>query len=110
MIRRALFTLFSSGPRSLALVPVLAGIALGACATQTPPAAASPPPATSPAAPAPALLPPIPQPPERPTAPASVTDPALPQAQRIDAFVDYTAGMYGVDPATIRAELVQAQF
>jgi membrane-bound lytic murein transglycosylase B len=66
--------------------------------------------ASTPAAPAIALLPPVPQPPERPTAPASVTDPAIPQAQRIDAFVDYTAGMYGVDPATIRAELAQAQF
>ena len=104
MIRRASFSLFSSGPLSLALVPILAATALGACATQAPPAASSP------SAPAIALLPPIPQPPERPTAPASVTDPALPQAQRIDAFVDYTAGMYGVDPATIRAELAQAQF
>jgi membrane-bound lytic murein transglycosylase B len=110
MIRRASFSLFSSGPLSLALVPILAATALGACATQAPPSATSPPAATSPSAPAIALLPPIPQPPERPTAPASVTDPALPQAQRIDAFVDYTAGMYGVDPATIRAELAQAQF
>ena len=57
-----------------------------------------------------ATLPPVPQPPERPVAPPSVTDPAIPQAQRIAAFVDYTAGMYGVDPATIRAELAQAQF
>ena len=56
------------------------------------------------------LLPPVPQPPERPLAPASVTDPAIPQAQRIDAFVDYTASTYGVDPQTIRAELAQAVF
>jgi membrane-bound lytic murein transglycosylase B len=111
MIRRASFRLFSSGRLSLALVPVLAGFALGACATQTPPPApASAPSVAVPAQPAIALLPPIPQPPERPVAPPSVTDPAIPQAQRIDAFVDYTAGMYGVDPAAIRAELAQAQF
>jgi len=111
MIRRASFRLFSSGPLALALVPVLAGVALGACATQTPPPVSpSAPPVAIPAAPAITLLPPIPQPPERPVAPPAVTDPAIGQAQRIDAFVDYAAGMYGVDPAAIRAELAQAQF
>src|SRR3546814_10936847 len=51
-----------------------------------------------------------PQPPERPVAPPSVTDPAIPQAQRIEAFVDYTAQTYGVDPAKIRATLAQAEY
>src|SRR3546814_1311635 len=50
-----------------------------------------------------------PQPPERPVAPPSVTAPAIPQAQRIEAFVDYTAQTYGVDPAKIRATLAQAE-
>ena len=43
-------------------------------------------------------------------APPSVTDPMLPQAQRIDAFVDYTASTYGVPPQGIRDELAKAQF
>ena len=53
---------------------------------------------------------PVPQPVERPVAPPSVTDPAIPQEQRIAAFVDYTARTYGVDPALVRSTLVQAQF
>ncbi len=94
-------------------------MALSACATQTPPPPAPAPPASAsasqparpPQRPAqPALLPPVPQPPERPVAPPSVTDPAIGQAQRIDAFVDYTSSTYGVAPATIRAALAQAQF
>lgn len=56
-----------------------------------------------------ALLPKVPQPPERPVAPPSVTDPLLPEPQRIDAFVDYTAMTYGVDPRRIREVLAQAQ-
>ena len=100
------------------LFPLLACMALSACATQTPPPPlpAVPPQATSvpaqqPGTPAqPTLLPSVPQPPERPVAPPSVTDPAIGQAQRIDAFVDYTAKTYGVAPATIRAALAQAQF
>lgn len=100
------------------LFPLLACMALSACATQTPPPPlpAAPPQATSvpaqqPGTPAqPTLLPSVPQPPERPVAPPSVTDPAIGQAQRIDAFVDYTAKTYGVAPATIRAALAQAQF
>ena len=85
-------------------------LALAACATQSPPpeSTASHPPSTA-VAPGP-LLPPVPQPPERPVAPASVADPMLPQAQRIDAFVDYTARTYGVAPQAIRDELAQAQF
>src|SRR5207342_575362 len=79
-------------------LPVVACLALAACATTAPPSQSQPK----------VLLPPVPQPPERPLAPASVTDPAIPQAQRIDAFVDYTASMYGVDPQMIRAELAQA--
>jgi membrane-bound lytic murein transglycosylase B len=101
------------------LVPL--ALALAACATgaaPAPPTAANPPPSpTAPAAPATpatvpaeALLPKIPQPPERPVAPPSVTDPALPLAQRIDAFVDYTAQAYSVDPQRIRDALAQAQF
>ena len=110
MIRRA-FTRFSP----VVLIP----LALAACATQAtppPPSAALPPTATpvAPAVPAdmPAetLLPKIPQPPERPVAPPAVTDPAIPLAQRIDAFVDYTAQTYGVDPQTIRAILAQAEY
>ena len=91
-------------------LPVIACLALAACVTQAPPPApvvATPPPPWSTT---PALLPPVPQPPERPLAPASVTDPPIPQAQRIDAFVDYTARTYGVDPQAIRAELAQAVF
>jgi membrane-bound lytic murein transglycosylase B len=109
MIRRA-FTRFSP----VVLIP----LALAACATQAtpppPPATAIPPstPATptAPAAPAEALLPAVPQPPERPVAPPAVTDPAIPLAQRIDAFVDYTAQAYGVDPRAIRAALAQAEY
>jgi len=55
------------------------------------------------------MLPKVPQPPERPVAPLSVTDPLLPEPQRIDAFVDYTATTYGVDPQRIRDTLAQAQ-
>ena len=57
-----------------------------------------------------ALLPPVPQPPERPLAPATITDPMLPQAQRVDAFVDYTASTYGIAPQAIRDGLAQAKF
>ncbi|TWI01800.1 membrane-bound lytic murein transglycosylase B [Luteimonas cucumeris] len=67
---------------------------------------------TPPATPKPAadaLLPKVPQPPERPVAPTSVTDPAIPLAQRIDAFVDYTVNTYQADPAVVRATLAQAQ-
>ncbi|HVR80944.1 MAG TPA: lytic murein transglycosylase B [Luteimonas sp.] len=99
MIRRASFRLLSC---------VIVCLALAACATQARPPASRTSTATSPASTV--LLPPVPQPPERPLAPPSVTDPAIPQAQRIDAFVDYTARTYGVDPATIRAQLAQAQF
>src|SRR3546814_133915 len=52
---------------------------------------------------------PVPQPPERPVAPESVTDPAIPQAQRIEAFVDYAVKTYGADPARVRATLAQAE-
>jgi membrane-bound lytic murein transglycosylase B len=62
------------------------------------------------AAPAATLLPPVPQPPERPEAPPSVTDPSIPQAQRIEAFVDYTARTYDVPPQRIREVLAQAEF
>ncbi|MDB6162787.1 MAG: mltB [Xanthomonadaceae bacterium] len=34
----------------------------------------------------------------------------LPQAQRVDAFVDYTASTYGIDPQAIRDGLAKAQF
>jgi membrane-bound lytic murein transglycosylase B len=90
-------------------------LALAACATQSPPPAPATTPVAAVVAPAPvappeALLPPVPQPPERPVAPASVTDPMLPQAQRIDAFVDYTASTYGVPAQAIRDGLAQAQF
>ncbi len=86
--------------------------ALVACATKaaapTPPPA--PPAATAPQPPAASpLLPKVPQPPERPVAPVSVTDPLIPQAQRIEAFVDYAVGTYQADPAFIRAALAQAQ-
>jgi len=86
-------------------------LALCACATQSPPPAASTGmPSSTPVAPGVALLPPVPQPPERPVAPPSVTDPMLPQAQRIDAFVDYTSRTYGVPAQVIRDRLAQAQF
>ncbi|MGY1408478.1 MULTISPECIES: lytic murein transglycosylase B [unclassified Luteimonas] len=105
MIRARLFRL------AICLLPA----ALCACATAAPSAAneAAPPApvAQTPAASAPGegLLPKVPQPPERPVAPASVTDPAIPRAQRIDAFVEYTATTYGVDRAHIREVLAQAQ-
>jgi membrane-bound lytic murein transglycosylase B len=93
-------------------------LALASCATQ------SPPPSTATAAdqdahnaavavnasPSATRLPPVPQPPERPVAPPSVTDPAIPQAQRIAAFVDYTARTYGADPRRIRSVLAQAEY
>ena len=86
-------------------------LALCACATQSPPPAATTGmPSSTPVAPGVALLPPVPQPPERPVAPPSVTDPMLPQAQRIDAFVDYTARTYGVPAQVVRDGLAQAQF
>lgn len=99
MIRRASFS----------WLPAIAALALVACATQAPPPAsrvivAPAPPAST------VLLPPVPQPPERPVAPPSVTDAAIPQPQRIDAFVDYTARTYGVAPQQIRDTLAQAQF
>jgi len=85
-------------------------LALAACATQTPPPATTGAPSSTTVVPGAGLLPPVPQPPERPVAPASVTDPMLPQAQRLDAFVDYTAKTYGVPPQAIRDQLAQAQF
>ena len=95
MIRRALSS----------LVP----IALAACAAQ--PAESSPPSPAKPVAAAPtALLPPVPQPPERPLAPASVTDPAIPEAQRREAFVAWATQSFGVDPDAVRAGLAQAVF
>ena len=95
MIRRAL----------LSLVP----IALAACAAPPP---KSPPPPQVEVAPAPpvALLPAVPQPPERPVAPASVSDPAILEAQRREAFVAWAARDFGVDPNAVRAGLAQAQF
>jgi membrane-bound lytic murein transglycosylase B len=96
------------------LLPVLAVLALAACATQSPPpppvATVQAPAAAPVAAPAATLLPPVPQPPERPEAPPSVTDPSIPQAQRIEAFVDYTARTYDVPPQRIREVLAQAEF
>lgn len=97
----------------LAILTLAAG--LSACATQSPPPAQpSPPlqelPAPTPEPQAPALLPKVPQPPERPVAPPSVTDPAIPRAQRIDAFVEYTATTYGVSRDQIRAVLAQAEY
>jgi membrane-bound lytic murein transglycosylase B len=86
-------------------------LALAACATQVPPPSTVPNPPQAPVVSATsALLPPVPQPPERPVAPASVTDPMLPQAQRIDAFVDYTASTYGIAPQAVRDGLAQARF
>jgi membrane-bound lytic murein transglycosylase B len=116
MIRRVFSRHFS-----IVMMPLV----LAACATQVPPAQsaaitpASPPAITSSAAtaapsaaatPPSALLPPIPQPPERPLAPPSVTDAAIPQAQRVDAFVDYTAQAYNVAPQRIRDALAQAEY
>lgn len=94
------------------LPTLLLPLALVACATQTPPTAPAASPASPPATPstAVALLPRVPQPPERPVAPPSVTDPSIPLAQRIDAFVDYTAATYGVAPQRVRDALAQAVF
>jgi len=74
--------------------------------THAAPAQGEPPTATIPAPPP---LPRVPQPPERPPAPPAVTDPALPRAQRIEAFIEYAASTYGVDPERIRAILASAQ-
>ena len=105
MIRSA----FACGPTA-----ILLALALAACATPAtppPPTATAQAPAVVPAKPtAPTLLPPVPQPPERPVAPPSVTDPRIALAQRIDAFVDYTAQTYNVDPQRIRAALAGAQY
>jgi len=99
MIRRAATTI---------LLPALASLALGACATH---AAPPPVPEAGPVAPATiGLLAPVPQPPERPSAPASVTDPAIPQAQRIEAFVAWAAQDFKLDPQQLRAQLAQAQY
>jgi membrane-bound lytic murein transglycosylase B len=92
-----------------ASLPLFSLLLLAGCATQAPPPA----PGTQVVARAPAppsRLPPVPQPPERPEAPASVTDPSIPQAQRIDAFVDYTSRTYGVAPLHIRNVLAQAVY
>lgn len=86
--------------------------ALVACATKA--AAPTPPPTPAAAvAPAPAaskLLPKVPQPPERPVAPPTVTDPLLPETQRIEAFVDYAVSTYQADPAFVRSTLAQAVY
>jgi len=94
----------------------LLSLALSSCATPaaspTDDAVAAEPQVPVPVADAPstpALLPKVPQPPERPVAPAAVTDPAIPRAQRIDAFVEYTAATYGVDRAQVRGMLAQAE-
>lgn len=105
------------------LLPGLGLFAFAACATPaTPPPPEATPvavdapgnagagvPATDSTAAAPALLPPVPQPPERPVAPPAVTDPAIPQAQRIDNFVDYVVRTYGVDAGRVRSTLAAAQ-
>ena len=84
---------------------LIAACTLAACATPSPDAArgitATPDDILS--------LPPVPQPPERPVAPSPVTDPAIPRERRIDAFVDYAARTYGVDPAMVRATLARAE-
>ena len=89
------------------------GLAIGGCATQSPPpkpiAIVAAPDIATPA-PASALLPKVPQPQERPVAPPSVTDPAIPREQRIAAFVDYTAATYGIGPQRIRDTLAQAGY
>ncbi|CAN5588861.1 lytic murein transglycosylase B [soil metagenome] len=88
-------------------------LALTACATQSPPPgtdhAARTAVEVAPESPA-TRLPPVPQPPERPVAPPSVTDPAIPRAQRIESFVDYTTRTYGADPRRIRSVLAQAEY
>lgn len=87
----------------------LAASALVACATQTPPPPAVAAAPVGAAAVGPGLLPQVPQPPERPVAPATVTDPARPLAERVEAFVEYTATLYAVDPARVRQVLAQAE-
>jgi len=57
----------------------------------------------------PSQLPGVPQPPPRPPAPHEVTHPEIPRAQRIEAFVEYAAKTYEVDPARVRAVLATAQ-
>lgn len=94
---------------------LISALGLSACATQTPPPKqpATPlqeRPAPVQASTVPGLLPKVPQPPERPVAPPSVTDPAIPRAQRIDAFVEYTATTYGVSRDHIRGVLAQAEY
>jgi len=89
--------------------------ALLACASPALPVdevQAAPPPAllepvTEPATPP--LPPRVPQPPERPAAPPEVTDPDIPRAQRIEAFVEYAASTYGVNPEQVRNILASAQ-
>ncbi len=84
-------------------------LSVAACATPASHAPATA--ATAPAAtPANAVLPIPPQPPERPLAPPALTDPSIPLAQRQDAFVEYTARSYGIDPGYVRGVLAQAQF
>lgn len=87
---------------------VFAALLFAGCATHAPPAA--PEALDTDPVPASELLPPVPQPPERPVAPPSVTDPALPQAQREAAFVEYASTTYGVPAETIRATLAQAVY
>jgi membrane-bound lytic murein transglycosylase B len=99
--------------RAFRLPVALVPLALAACATQaTPPPNPAPVPVepAPPAAPTETLLPKVPQPPERPVAPPSVTDPSVPLAQRVDAFVDYTAQAYGVDPRLVRDTLAKAEY
>jgi len=57
----------------------------------------------------PSPLPRVPQPPERPLAPPAVTDPAIPRAERIEAFIDYTARTYAISPERIRSVLAKAE-
>ena len=105
MIRRAPRSPFTGKTLPVALATLL----LAGCATQAPP----PPPDAVVSPPAPVAgptLPPVPQPDERPVAPVSVTDPAIPQAQREAAFVEYASSTYGVPAATIRAALAQAVY
>ena len=86
---------------------LFASLLLAACAGKAPPA---PVPVDTAPVPESELLPPVPQPPERPVAPLAVTDPALPQAQREAAFVEYASATYGVEPDAIRATLAQAVY
>lgn len=102
------------------LPALLLPLAIASCVTGTAPpvadtsassdAAAQPAPPAQHAAPAlpPGQLAPVPQPEVRPEAPQSVTDPSIPRQQRIDNFVEYAAGTYGVDPGFIRSTLAQA--